>query len=641
MAFSKYILTFTEVPAVNDYLEIVETSTSTNLKETFKVNRLSAKQTKVPAGIDIGPGPPDPPTYLYSGYVSTNYKTAFNLDYNTTGQYAVTSTTGASGSGIGTVTVEATFPGAVFEEVNVPDGVTVEIFNEEYIPVISITDVEVSASGTPCSLVSVQVTTDLLAVEVLSPVAVNPNADNPFIFDWARGETITISVKDADDNVASQDLTTPPVLDTDLFTIDVVESFAGAAVTINNTLAPGLILEYSLNGIDFQSSNAFTGVDIGPHTVIIRDNFGCSIAKDFTVAGLLAPLILGRSPYFCKIGNAGIVFDSATMDLRVWRGNSIADYPATPTQPFSKSVIQAGQEQIIFDISRVAGDFVKNKYSHNPQGVGAFTSQLADSVWVETDSTALLSGVAVVFDKKRYLLVDGFGYHVEGANPPVNNKVLSTITRHIYYGTNYPIYFVTDGLTSIVINGVSVPFTFSQEESNQLVAFVNAAAYAGVSTTFTAVFSYGASSFVHSFEKRTECKYQVYNCYFKNKYGVWQNIAFNKVSKDSIAVTSSEFQGNVLQGDGTYNLNAHVTKTFGVEGKGKVILNTDNTLPEEYYLLFKELHYSEMVYIETGGLCLPVNFSRKDLDKKTKIKDRLIQYSEEFLYSFNDINSIL
>jgi hypothetical protein len=46
-------------------------------------------------------------------YVSENYNTAFNEDYNTGLDFTTTFTTGDEGSGIGTVTIDANYANAL------------------------------------------------------------------------------------------------------------------------------------------------------------------------------------------------------------------------------------------------------------------------------------------------------------------------------------------------------------------------------------------------------------------------------------------------------------------------------------------------------------------------------------------------
>lgn len=50
----------------------------------------------------------------YVGFISENYKTALDLDYNSTGQFTIENTNGSTGSGLGIVKITANFVNAVF-----------------------------------------------------------------------------------------------------------------------------------------------------------------------------------------------------------------------------------------------------------------------------------------------------------------------------------------------------------------------------------------------------------------------------------------------------------------------------------------------------------------------------------------------
>lgn len=71
--------------------------------------------------------------------------------------------------------------------------------------------------------------------------------------------------------------------------INITNTNSGATVIADvsfpyqNTPKPELVLEYSLNGVDFQLSNIFTGQLPGTHTLYVRDNLGCSVQKEFIV----------------------------------------------------------------------------------------------------------------------------------------------------------------------------------------------------------------------------------------------------------------------------------------------------------------------------------------------------------------------
>jgi hypothetical protein len=127
MAYSKIVIKFNSVPRPSERLMIHETSKELVLDETFQYNRYIPKQVQIPyktSGIGFASA--------YSGFASDYFKAAFDIDYNTGGLFTVTSERDYSrpNSGIGTVTITANFPRAVFFVAFVSDSMSVTITNE-------------------------------------------------------------------------------------------------------------------------------------------------------------------------------------------------------------------------------------------------------------------------------------------------------------------------------------------------------------------------------------------------------------------------------------------------------------------------------------------------------------------------------
>lgn len=349
-------------------------------------------------------------------------------------------------------------------------------------------------------------------------------------------------------------------------------------------------------------------------------------------------VILSRSPYFFK-ATPTVLYDSMRADVYIYRGHKVDDIPLEPTFQTSKFVIQAGQPTVAIDVHKLVNDFVQNEFTQNVS-LGVQTTNQLDSVWVYIDAGIYLENVLLYSINQTLLALDGFGYHTELANPAVNKKVLSTINNHIVYNdSKYPLYFYSKDLVSITINGITVPFTLDENYNNQFIAYVDVMQYAGSSTSFNAVFVYDTETITHSFEMKTECRNELVNCIFKNKYGFWQKIPFNKLSKKSLDVESSDYNP-FISDFGNYNLNQHTKRSYLTNGNEKITCNTD-FLPEAYNLLFKELMLSEQIYLEQGVTILPVNLDTKSFSYKTKLDNKLIQYTIDFKYSFKTINNIV
>ena len=350
-------------------------------------------------------------------------------------------------------------------------------------------------------------------------------------------------------------------------------------------------------------------------------------------------IILSRSPYFFNV-TPGVTFDKVTYYIRIWKGNKTFNKPIDATYQTSKYVVIAGQSTISINISNLINDFVKNRILETFVTTGSSTISLNDSIWCEVIADVQFNDTHLFNITQTFFAVDGFGYYTELYNTDINTRVLSSINKHIIYrGADYPLYFLTKDLVSITVNGGNVPFTYSQDESNQLIGFVNVGEFVGVDTSFIVELEYDNETITHSFEVKDECRFVPINCFFKNKFGVWQSIPFNKQNKRNITSENKEYIG--LQSSfGAYNVLTHGTKTYLHNLQEVISCNTD-FLPEIQVTLFEELMLSEFIYLEENGTYLPVNINTKSIEKKTKLTNKLIQYSMDFKYSFNKMNTVI
>jgi len=275
MAYSRIIIEFNDIIPLDGVLSFSESHLGLTLSEIFKVNRFASGQTKLADGVPVEG----------ATWQANNYRDAFQLDYNATDLFTITVTLGDPLVGDGTVVIFAKYDGAHFEvlENSSAGNIVTHIINVAEIPKIEIEEVSLSQASESCTKVAVHVITSLLAVKILSPIEVDPNTDNPFSFDWLRGQTFDLIVEDENGYQDTQSVTTPSVLTTENFNIVTTNSYTGGTATIIPTGLTGLTLEYSLNNTDWQDSNVFSGLEVGGYTVYIRDNYGCFLNKDFII----------------------------------------------------------------------------------------------------------------------------------------------------------------------------------------------------------------------------------------------------------------------------------------------------------------------------------------------------------------------
>lgn len=348
-------------------------------------------------------------------------------------------------------------------------------------------------------------------------------------------------------------------------------------------------------------------------------------------------IVLSRSPYWFRY-SPGIEYDSMTLNVYLYSGHQVNDRPVAPTYTLSKSVVQAGQSTIGFDIHSLINDRVQGNVI-DFGGAGASPVNFTDTVWCYVEADVYLADDVVLQLEQQLLGVDGFGYHSELFNPQIQTKVLSSITDHIVYdGTEYPLYFLTEGLTEITINGVNVDFDFDTNYNAQNIGYVNLAAYIDNDTAFTAAFEYGAVTETHNVTVRTECRYTKVNCLFKNKYGVYQSLVFPKLSKNDFNRTAQDYTRSIAN-VGQYNLNTHSKRNYLTSLSQKITVNTD-FLPESQNELIKELLLSEFVYLKIDEVLTPVNLTSSSWAEKTSHINKLIQYTMEFTISHDLMNNI-
>ena len=287
MAYSKITLEFSAVPDVDDFLSIGETSLGISLFETFKESRLSSRQVTLPIFAPDDGIHPD----RYFGFVNVNYKNAFNLDYNSTGLFTLTTLNGPVNSGVGFVTIEANFSGAVFTgtsngfvDVNIENEVTTAPFS---IDAITFTP----KIGEESSRCTINVATNHLATKLLQPFVTNPNTTNPIVFSAYRAMTFNVEVEDANGLKVLQSVRTPAYLSINNFTLTVVNSPDGGTLNVSNVNSDGLDLQYSLDNSTWQTSPVFPGLAVGLYNLYIKDQLGYFISNGFAVTefGIYTP----------------------------------------------------------------------------------------------------------------------------------------------------------------------------------------------------------------------------------------------------------------------------------------------------------------------------------------------------------------
>ena len=237
-------------------------------------------------------------------------------------------------------------------------------------------------------------------------------------------------------------------------------------------------------------------------------------------------------------------------------------------------------------------------------------------------------------------------------------------------GTNYILNFTITEVNSGFLNGVfdgsagvnitgridkvgdySFQYTQTATASN-LVSFFASIGFDGAMDNVSLKEVYDVSKIsvtddngttIANVEQVEDCKFTPHKVTFVNKNGVLDDMYFFKKSTDSMTTKRESYNANTIKADNTYSINQHNKREFNITANSMVKLSS-GYLNESSNEKFKQLLLSEKVWItrtfENNELVLPINIKTSSISYKTSLNDNLVEYSIEFIDSYNAINNI-
>jgi len=383
-------------------------------------------------------------------------------------------------------------------------------------------------------------------------------------------------------------------------------------------------------------------------------------------------LILTRSPYFVSKGN----FDNGAL-LSVTISNRISASSVTTLKTYNLNFFS----QQYIDISPLIRDYLDNL------DVLVVSTTVSGAINEVTQSDVLLSHIAV----------DGYAKYEEGFNPDLSTE----LSKDSYYaGSNKTIHRHDDKPLSIPLLLPLIDGASATPDTNVTIAYYNGSSLIStVNTNFSAFtggndvwktsnrVNYISESEFDSFEERvladggtfeyskavdkfndaysffpatkvvisvdedvskrvelnivpvSECKYEPKKLKFINKYGVKEDLWFFKKSTNSLSTKTETYRANTLNSFALGDLSKHSMKSFNTNGKESMTINS-GFVPESFSENFKQLMLSERVWLDTGAVDLPITIKSSDLELKTSVNEKLINYTINIEFAFDTINNI-
>jgi len=376
--------------------------------------------------------------------------------------------------------------------------------------------------------------------------------------------------------------------------------------------------------------------------------------------------ILARSPYWINATATDLI--NASIQLWVYTGNRETSRPNTPNYTITSTVTDT-PNKVYWDISDLVKDFIV---------ADKFDTSL-DVVWVDyrittVSETATFQGTIQTGDYAVY----GYSYYEEGYNATsLNACLIDNDTIYKLADNNVKIPVDMKLMESIAfLNGDDLLYTVSNDPSsvNSSNSVMRDYGLGGFSPYAYSNFEHRVSVNLSVFETNKcieaflaeeeiypitkvviastdaplktitvenieECKYTPYKLTFRNKLGGQQELWFFKASRLSMEVEREQYQGNTIKDYRAGNISRHRNNDFYTTSKETLTINS-GFVPEEFNEAFKQLMLSEQVWIDYKGKTLPINVSNQTIDYKTKLNNKLINYTIDVEFSFNTTNNV-
>ncbi len=286
-------------------------------------------------------------------------------------------------------------------------------------------------------------------------------------------------------------------------------------------------------------------------------------------------------------------------------------------------------ETMLWEISELCRDYINITFN------GSYTAETLAIVSILTSHASTDgSGTALTTSTITDVGYDAYGTFMEGANPtvPFGSRptwLISGNPDHTGINDEYYIYAPVGAASEI-------PYIIANESMGYN-------SYGANDTQLN-----GTPAGIRMNIVRIDCsKYGDGNkITFVNKFGALQDLWFFLKSVNTTTKKQEQFQRNIIDGNGSYNVNTHTKQDFNTLANTSITLSS-GFYPEWTNAWFEQLLLSEQVWLTrldptnpNATQYVPVNVTKNNLVKKTIVNDKLIEYTFDFSMSFDYINNV-
>ena len=322
---------------------------------------------------------------------------------------------------------------------------------------------------------------------------------------------------------------------------------------------------------------------------------------------------------------------SVNLSIYIYSGIS-GSYTDTDLKYTLQKSIISYQDNIVFEIAEIVRDYIDVNFNND---------YLSKTIWVTTVAN-LVDDTDTVFTygspvTNTSLAFDGYGFYEDEINPQLTAyDLISSNTIYLPEDTagKLPVYTATTG--SVVIDSVTTTIT-DNGNTNQKIQYVTIPAN---TNTIAVKDSGGTTQKTITVVNVCEPKFTPYKVTFVNRFGAFQDLYFFKKTIESFNVSDEKFKRNIINSSTvTYGVNQAQQTRYNINATSSISLNT-GFIKEDMNDTIEELFLSENLWIRYNGKTLPIIPTTKNLQFKTVLNDKLIDYKVDFEFAFDKINNV-
>jgi len=359
-------------------------------------------------------------------------------------------------------------------------------------------------------------------------------------------------------------------------------------------------------------------------------------------------VIFVRSPYTIIVNETGQLLTKVEMVIYAADGA-----PIYPTIVLEKQIPDTVNRACTFNISPYIKDYLENIAPTSITPTEDDENMFA-MVYYSSYYKDALDGEWISVVNDLFTAVNGYTDYTGGYNQLINTDVLCLLNTDVklmradnnqYFNVlvdfdnsgGYDLVYRYRNLSNATIENVTV-LTSSDDTRVYLLKVPYRTATSGlengnsVQVRLDTSGDVPAQPFVY-FLNGDDCLYTPIKCAFINKFGGWQYLTFFKASSTNYDTKTKEY--NLLSDAVDYNPLRGQKKNFNFEQTQKIKVNT-GWVDENYIELLADLTNSETVLLDN----IPATLTSRQIQKKTRLKDKMINYEMEFEYAFNLINDV-